>query len=282
MKERSQLIEQLVYEMQLRNYSLRTIDTYGNVMSKLENSLGTPLNKITVTQFKDYLHRLITTEGISVSLVNQYLSAFKVIQVDVLKRNWDQFKIKRPRREKKLPVVLSVDEVEKLISVTSNLKHKTILMLAYSSGMRRQEVQQIKPAAIDSSRMQIHVVQGKGKKDRYTILSVKALEILRTYYKIERPLTFLFEPQSKKGSPMAAETLAHIVKNSAAKAGIKKKISFHTLRHCFATHLLEQGVNLRLIQGFMGHVSLKTTAGYLHLVHIDPASVISPLDKMNI
>lgn len=282
MKERSQLIEQLVYEMQLRNYSPKTIDTYGEVMSKLENSSGIPLDKITVTQFKDYLHRLITTEGISVSLVNQYLSAFKVIQVDVLKRNWDQFKIKRPRREKKLPVVLSVDEVENLISVTSNIKHKTILMLAYSSGMRRQEVQQIKPAAIDSSRMQIHVVQGKGKKDRYTILSVKALEMLRTYYKIERPHTFLFEPQGKKGSPMAAETLAHIVKNSAAKAGIKKKISFHTLRHCFATHLLEQGVNLRLIQGFMGHVSLKTTAGYLHLVHIDPASVISPLDKMNI
>jgi len=282
MKERSQLIEQLVYEMQLRNYNPRTIDTYGSVMSKLENFSGIPLDKITVTQFKDYLHRLITTEGISVSLVNQYLSAFKVIQVDVLKRNWDQFKIKRPRREKKLPVVLSVQEVEKLISVTSNLKHKTILMLAYSSGMRREEVQQIKPTAIDSSRMQIHVVQGKGKKDRYTILSVKALETLRSYYKIERPLTFLFELQSKKGSPMAAGTLAHIVKNSAAKAGIKKKISFHTLRHCFATHLLEQGVNLRLIQQFMGHVSLKTTAGYLHLVHIDPASVVSPLDLMNI
>lgn len=282
MKERSQLIEQLVYEMQLRNYSSRTIDTYSNVMSKLEKSSGITLDKITIPQFKDYLHRLITKEGISVSLVNQYLSAFKILQVDVLKRNWDQYKIKRPRREKKLPVVLSVQEVEKLISVTSNLKHKTILMLAYSSGMRRQEVQQIKPSAIDSSRMQVHVVQGKGKKDRYTILSVKALETLRSYYKIERPLTFLFEPQNKKGSPMAAETLAHIVKNNATKAGIKKKISFHTLRHCFATHLLEQGVNLRLIQQFMGHVSLKTTAGYLHLVHIDPTSVVSPLDSMNI
>lgn len=282
MKERSQLIEQLVYEMQLRNYSSRTIDTYSNVMSKLEKSSGITLDKITIPQLKDYLHRLITKEGISVSLVNQYLSAFKILQVDVLKRNWDQYKIKRPRREKKLPVVLSVQEVEKLISVTSNLKHKTILMLAYSSGMRRQEVQQIKPSAIDSSRMQVHVVQGKGKKDRYTILSVKALETLRSYYKIERPLTFLFEPQNKKGSPMAAETLAHIVKNNATKAGIKKKISFHTLRHCFATHLLEQGVNLRLIQQFMGHVSLKTTAGYLHLVHIDPTSVVSPLDSMNI
>ncbi|MBA3036488.1 MAG: tyrosine-type recombinase/integrase [Desulfobacterium sp.] len=282
MKERSQLIEQLVYEMQLRNYSPRTIDTYGKVMSKLEKFSGIALDKITIPQFKDYLHRLITTEGISVSLVNQYLSAFKILQVDVLKRNWDQFKIKRPRREKKLPVVLSVQEVERIISVTSNIKHKTILMLAYSSGMRRQEVKQIKPSAIDSSRMQVHVVQGKGKKDRYTILSAKALEWLRTYYKVERPLTFLFEPLGKKGSPMGDQTLAHIVKSNARKAGIKKNISFHTLRHSFATHLLEQGVNLRLIQQFMGHVSLKTTAGYLHLVHIDPASVVSPLDKMNV
>ncbi len=136
MKKRSQIIEQLIYEMQLRNYSPRTIKTYGMVMSKLESFLGIPLDKITMPHFKDYLHRLITTESISVSLVNQYLSAFKVVQVDVLKRDWDQFKIKRPRREKKLPVVLSLDEVEKLISVTSNIKHRAILMLAYSSGMR--------------------------------------------------------------------------------------------------------------------------------------------------
>lgn len=282
MKEKSQHIEQLVYEMQLRNYSPRTIICYGGLMSKLEKVLGITLDKITLTQFKDFLHRLITTEGISVSLVNQYVSAFKKVQEDVLNRNWEHFKIKRPRREKKLPIVLSLEEVERLISVTSNLKHKAILMLAYSSGMRREEVQKIKPSAIDSARMQVHVVQGKGKKDRYTILSVKALEALRTYYKAERPMTFLFEPLGKKGCSMSDGTLAHIVKNNARKASIKKKISFHTLRHCFATHLLEKGVNLRLIQQFMGHTSIKTTAGYLHLVHIDASSIVSPLDSMDI
>jgi site-specific recombinase XerD len=282
MEKKSQLIEQLIYEMQLRNYSPRTIRTYGIVMTKLEKFSGCALDKITLIQFKDYLHRLITVENISVSLVNQYLSAFKILQVDVFKRDWEHFKIKRPRREKKLPVVLSVEEVERLISAATNLKHKAILMLAYSSGMRRQEVQKIKPSSIDSARMQVHVVQGKGKKDRYTILSIKALEVLRTYYKAERPLTFLFEPMGRKGRPMAEQTMAHIVKNNARKAGIKKNISFHTLRHSFATHLLEQGVNLRLIQQFMGHVSLKTTAGYLHLTHIDASSVVSPLDSMNI
>ncbi len=282
MKEKT-LIEQLAFEMQLRNYSPRTIKTYGSLMSKLEKVSSISLDKISLTQFKSFLHELITSiSGTSVSTINQHISAFKILQVDVLKREWEQFKIKRPRREKKLPVVLSLEEIERIICVTTNFKHKAILMLAYSSGMRRQEIQRMQPSAIDSARMQVHVVQGKGKKDRYTILSVKALESLRDYYKLERPLTYLFEPLGKKGSPMADQTLAHIVKNNARKAGIKKHISFHTLRHSFATHLLEQGVNLRLIQEFMGHVSLKTTAGYLHLVRVDASSVVSPLDSMNI
>lgn len=281
-KNHSQLVERLLYEMQLRNYSPRTIHTYGELMSKVENFFHLPIDKINTQQFKDYLHRRITTEGISISCVNQYISAFKILQTDVLKRNWEEIKVKRPRRTKKLPVVLSLEEIQRLIAVTQNIKHRAILMLAYSAGLRRQEVQLIKPSAIDSARMQVHVVQGKGKKDRYTILSSKTLELLRVYYKFEKPSCFLFEAQGKKGKPLADQTLNSIAKKAAAKAGIKKKISFHTLRHCFATHLLEKGVNLRLIQQFLGHTSLKTTAGYLHLVTINPASVVSPLDSMNV
>lgn len=276
------LIEQMVCEMQLRNYSEKTIRSYSASMSKVQFFFKLPIDKITTQQFKDFLHQRIMVDKISVSMINQGISAFKIMQVDVLKRDWQPIKIKRPRRVKKLPVVLSLSEVEKLITVTKNIKHKAILMLAYSSGLRRQEVQLIKPSAIDSARMQIHVVQGKGKKDRYTILSAKTLDILRLYYKYERPSHFLFEAQGRKGQHLSDATLNCIVKNSATKAGIKKQISFHTLRHCFATHLLEKGVNLRLIQQFMGHVSLKTTAGYLHLVNINPASVVSPLDSMNV
>jgi len=278
----SYLISQLIHEMQLRNYSSRTIDSYSILLSKVEDFYKSPLDKITEMQFKDYLHKRIMNEGISTSMVNQYISAFKILQSDVLKRSWQQIKVKRPRREKKLPVVLSLSEVERLIAVTNNIKHKAILMLAYSAGLRRQEVQFIKPAAIDSARMQVHVVQGKGKKDRYTILSSKALDLLRIYYKYGKPARFLFEAQGKKGQFLSDTTLNSIVKQSASKAGIKKQVSFHTLRHCFATHLLEKGVNLRLIQQFMGHVSLKTTSVYLHLVNINPASVISPLDAMNV
>jgi len=280
--EKSYLIDQFIREMELRNYSRRTIDTYSSLLAKLGNKIGLSLDQISVQQFKDYLHQRITCEGISTTLVNQSISAFKMLQVDILKRDWQQIKVKRPRLEKKLPVVLSLGEVEKMICVTRNLKHKALLMLAYSAGLRRQEIQQIRPSAIDSARMQVHVVQGKGKKDRYTLLSTKTLDLLRTYYKYYKPSYYLFESQSGKGKYLSDSTLDKIVKISAAKAEIKKHISFHTLRHCFATHLLEKGVNLRLIQQFMGHNSIKTTSVYLHLANVIPASVVSPLDSMNV
>ena len=280
--QNSHHVERLIYEMQLRNYSSKTVNSYSSLLSKVESFYHLPFDQISTQQFKDYLLQRITVEAISTSMINQYISAFKIMQIDVLKRDWEQIRIKRPRRVKRLPVVLSTDEIEKLIAVTKNLKHKAILMLAYSSGLRRQEIQMLKPAAIDSARMQVHVVQGKGKKDRYTILSPKALETLRLYYKYERPSCYLFEAQGKKGKQLADATLNCIVKKLAAKAGIKKQVSFHTLRHCFATHLLEKGVNLKLIQQLMGHVSIKTTSGYLHLVNVNLSSVVSPLDSMKV
>lgn len=282
MKKESPIVKKLIYEMQLRNYSLRSIKTYSSLMSKLEKKFNQTLDKITSQQFKHYLHHRITADSVSVSTINQYISAFRIVQVDVLHRKFKQFNIKRPRRTKKLPVILSVDEVEKLLSVVSNVKHKALLMLAYSSGLRRHEIQKIKPKDIDSARMQVHVVQGKGKKDRYTILSTKALDMLRYYYKLQHPKEFLFESFGRKGVYLSETTLSNIVKNNAKKAGIQKNISFHTLRHCFATHLIETGVSLPVVQQFMGHTSIKTTTTYLHLTNISPSSVVSPLDSMNI
>ncbi len=281
-KQNSLLIERMVREMQLRNYSERTIRSYSASMSKVQNFYKLPLDKITIQQFKDFLHQRITVDKISVSLINQNMSAFKIMQVDILGRDWESIRVKRPRREKKLPQVLTVDEVARMISITRNLKHKTLLALAYSSGLRRDEIRTIKPGAIDSKGMRIHVFAGKGKKDRFTLLSTKALELLRIYYRLERPVNYLFEVSGKKGKCLAPGTINHIAKNAASKAGIKKKVSFHTLRHCFATHLLEKGINLPLIQQFMGHTSIKTTSIYLHLANFNPGSIISPLDGMNI
>lgn len=268
--------------MELRNYSPQSIRCYSDQLTRLETHLNLPLDSISVQQFKDYLHGRIIDEKISVPLVNQTISAFKILQVDVLGREWETVKIRRPRKEKKLPVILSLSEVEKLIAVSQNIKHRAIIALAYSAGLRLHETLFIKPSAIDSTRMLVHVVQGKGKKDRNTILSPKALDLLRIHYKVYRPRTFLFEPQGKKGITLSGRTLNTIVKNLAAKAGISKKISFHTLRHCFATHLIEQGVNIRMIQDFMGHNSIKTTSGYIHLANLQASGVRSPLDSMNI
>ncbi len=267
--------------MQIRNYSERTINTYIACLSKLAKYFDLSPEKISIDQLKDFLHYIIRVEKLSVSTVNQTISAFKVLHQDVLGLEWEPMRIKRPRREKKLPVVLTINEVLRMISLTTNLKHKALISLAYSSGLRREETRTLKPVDIDSESMRIHVVSGKGKKDRYTILSQKALELLRIYYNAQRPEKYLFEPVGKKGKVMGAETINKIAKIAASRAGIKKSVSFHTLRHCFATHLLEKGVNLRLIQQFMGHSSIKTTARYLHIANINLGSITSPLDDMD-
>lgn len=269
-------------EMQIRNYSERSVKTYTASMSKLAKYFNLSPDKVSIDQFKDFLHHLISEEKLSVSTINQTISAFKILRQDVLGLEWEPVRIKRPRREKKLPVVLTIGEISRMISLTTNIKHRALLAVAYTSGLRREETRTLKAVDIDSAGMRIHVVSGKGKKDRYTLLSQKALELLRIYYKLERPAKYLFEPTGKKGQCMGQQTINHIAKIAAKRAGIKKKISFHTLRHCFATHLLEKGVNLRLIQQFMGHSSIKTTAIYLHIANINPGSVTSPLDDMNI
>lgn len=276
------LIQRVIREMQIRNYSERSIQCYTSILSKIVNHFDIPITQLSRSQVKDYLHQRIVVDKISTSTVNQTISAYKILQEDVLGKSWESFKIKRPRRDKKLPIVLSLEEVEGLISSTLNLKHKALLALAYSSGVRREEAQQLKVSNIDSSRMRIHVTNGKGRKDRYTILSNKALELLRTYYKASRPSVYLFESSYKKGGFLSASSLNNIVKNSAKKAGIQKRISFHTLRHTFATHLLEAGVNIKLIQQLLGHSSIKTTMVYLHIANIEPGSITSPLDDLDI
>lgn len=278
----STLTRRMTREMQVRNYSERSIKVYTSILSKMVNHFDIPYDQLKHDQVKDYLHQRIVVDKISTSTVNQTISAFKILQEDVLGRTWETIKIKRPRQNRKLPVVLSLEEVERLIAVTINLKHKALLALAYSTGVRREEAQQLKPSNIDSSRMCVNVTNGKGRKDRYTLLSKKALELLRTYYKAVKPSVYLFESNQKKGGYLSASSLNKIVKRSAEKAGIQKNISFHTLRHTFATHLLEAGVNIKLIQQFLGHSSIKTTMIYLHIAHVEPGSISSPLDDLDI
>ena len=281
-RELSEDVKKLRFEMEYRNYSENSVKTYCELMSFLEISLSKNLVDITVEDLKNYLHVALVKHQRSTSYINQNISAYKLFVQDVMKQEWEGVKIKRPRREKKLPVVLSISEVEKMIASTRNMKHKAMLMLMYSAGLRRMELQQMKPSAIGSKRMLIHISQGKGKKDRYSILSQKTLEILRRHYSLERPKLYLFEPNGNAGHMMSDRTIDYIVRNNAQRAGIKKIVSAHTLRHSFATHLLETGVNIKIIQQFLGHTSLKTTSIYLHLTNIDLGSVKSPMEDMNI
>ncbi len=264
--------------MQTRNYSQRSIDTYLRLLSELEEYYKCSIDEVTADQVKDFLRYSITERNLSVSYINQVISAVKILQRDVLGKDWESIRIKRPRRIKKLPVVLSKEEMKSIIETTRNLKHRTILAVIYSAGLRISELISLKPSDIDSDRRQIRVY-GKGNKYRYTLLSTNTLDMLRMYWRAYRPAEYLFEGHIK-GQPVSRSTIQKVFRDAIKKTGINKQATIHSLRHSFATHLLESGVNLKIIQSLLGHSSLRTTSIYLHVTRFDPSSVKSPFDEI--
>jgi site-specific recombinase XerD len=269
----------MLQEMQLRGYSEKTISTYLSCLTQLFTYCKVRPRNITVNQIKEYLMYCIRDKKVSGTYLNQTISALKILFKDVLKLPWEGLKIPRPKLGKPLPVVLSKEEIKRLLSVIQNVKHRCIVSLAYSSGLRLNELCHLQLIDIDSSRMQLRVRQGKGNKARYTLLSPRVLDQLRSYYSQYQPKNYLFEGQNKK-LPISGSSARTIVKRSAKKAGINKQVCFHTLRHSFATHLMEQGVNVRIIQQLLGHRSIKTTMVYTHLVNFKPGDVTSPFDNL--
>ena len=265
-------------EMQTRNYSQRSIDTYIHLLRELEEYFKCPIDEISSDQVKDFLQYSVTERNLSVSYINQVISAVRILQKDVLGKDWESIRIKRPRRIKKLPVVLSKEEIRSMIETTRNLKHRTILAVIYSAGLRISELINLLPSDIDSDRRQIRVL-GKGNKYRYTLLSTNTLDMLRMYWRAYKPSKYLFEGQ-KNGQPVSLSTIRVIFRHACKKAGINKQATVHSLRHSFATHLLESGVNLKIIQSLLGHSSLRTTSIYLHVTRFEPSSVKSPFDEI--
>ncbi|OFY67010.1 MAG: hypothetical protein A3H98_08930 [Bacteroidetes bacterium RIFCSPLOWO2_02_FULL_36_8] len=188
--------------------------------------------------------------------------------------------IHRPKRYNPLPQVLSACEVTQIINVLENIKHKCMLSLIYSAGLRRSELLHMKIKDIDSQRMQLRILHSKGRKDRITPLSETALKLLRQYYLKYKPKDYLFEGQ--QGEQYSERSLALVLKNACLKAGIKKKVNLHMLRHSYATHLLEGGTDLRYIQELLGHKSSRTTEIYTHVSQKAINKIISPLDKLSI
>lgn len=271
------LREQYLQEMQIRNYSQSTIRSYISSLSNLSKHFNQSLDTITISQVKDYLQYIIVNNQASVSVVNQTISAYKILNQGVLGLEWSPLKLIRPRNEKRVPIILSRAEISSILENTTNLKHKSILSLLYSSGLRIGELQNLKITDIDSDRMQLLIRKGKGNKDRFAILSKTSLHLLRKYYKVYKPNVLLFEGQNKNKN-YSQTSIRKTLQKACKLSGITKKVYPHCLRHSFATHLLEQGVNIQIIQQLLGHSHVKTTNFYLHVQKYSLDKVQSPLD----
>jgi integrase/recombinase XerD len=267
---------QFIQQMQLKGYSENTIQSYVDCLIGLSKFYNTSPDLLSDQQIRDYLHHCIVEKKLSTSWVNQCVSALKILFVQILKKEWDSLAIPRIKREKKLPVVLAKEEVKAILSEVKNIKHKTILTLIYSAGLRVGEAINLKVSDIDSKRMQIRIRQAKGAKDRYVILSAVLLDLLRTYYNLYKPKDYLFPSQMNE--QISDRTVQCIFKQTCKKCKLNKTVSVHVLRHSFATHLMEQGVSLPIIQQLLGHKSLRTTSVYLHVQQYTIDKIKSPLD----
>ena len=272
------MINALTSEMRLRHFSPRTVKSY-------QTQVRLYLNECNNTEepspkfIRNYIIKRIEQDNLSRSSVDLMYSALKFFYLNVLKKPWVMDSIPRPKKEKRLPVVLNQSEIKRIFEAVSNLKHRAILYLIYSSGLRVSEVVRLKPEDIDSEQMQIRIRQGKGSKDRYTIISRAAVSELRKYWKQYKPRTWLFEG-AKERAHITERSVQQVFETAVKKAKIVKSASVHSLRHSFATHLLEQGVDLRYIQELLGHKSPTTTEIYTHVTRSDLNKIISPLDRI--
>jgi integrase/recombinase XerD len=278
--------EEYIHKLEERRYSEGTIKAYVPLFEEFLNYFsGIPLGDLGEKEVMDFSRYLVTERRVSASHQNQAINAIKFYFEKVKGGEKKYYHVDRPIREKALPEVLSEEEVLLILKSIKNLKHKAILMTIYSAGLRISELVNLKIKDIDSNRMQIRVEQAKGKKDRYTVLSEKTLEILRRYIKQERPFEYLFEGQgSRKELPVRYSTtsISAILKKAVKSVGISKNVTVHTLRHSFATHLLERGTDLRYIQSLLGHESPKTTQIYTHITTKGFDQIKSPLDGLDL
>jgi len=267
--------------MKLKDYSIRTLKTYTSMLRLYMNFYRTrALDDLSDEDIREYLLYLVDKKNVSQSYQNQAINAIKFYYEQVLGRPTQTYYLQRPKREVKLPSVMSEAEVLLLLKQVDNLKHKAALSLIYSAGLRVGELINLKICDIDTSRSQIRIHQAKGKKDRVSLLSLNILKLLRQYYKEYRPNEWLFEGQYK--GRYSAGSIEAVFRKAKKAAGIKKQATVHTLRHSFATHLLERGTDLRYIQELLGHQSSRTTEIYTHVTDKGFKNIISPFDNLDL
>lgn len=262
--------------LKIRNYSESTLKNYSNSLVQFDkwNSCNRDLNKHLLFEYVDYLR----DTGRSYSYIKSGIMALRLYSELILGKPLKNDFLSGIKRQKKLPNVLSLEEVKQVIDSIGNLKHKTIISLIYSCGLRISECTNLKVTDIDSKRMLIKIVQGKGKNDRYVQLSYKMLNLLREYYKEYKPHKHLFQGQKK--DEYSAKSIQNILKKALARCKIQKRITPHSLRHSFATHLLEQGTDIRIIQEILGHKDIRTTQIYTHISSSDLSKINNPVDMI--
>tara|TARA_R110002050_G_scaffold263772_1_gene404410 strand:- start:6221 stop:7369 length:1149 start_codon:yes stop_codon:yes gene_type:complete len=272
--------EEFYQKLELKHYALNTARIYITMFEVFINNFkDIALNKIDESMVRNYLQGLVVAKK-SDSYIGQMVNSIKFYYEVVMEMPNRFYSIERPRKKERLPKVISLEEVQLIIQNTNNIKHKCIVSLLYSAGLRRGELLNLKLVDIDSKRMVINVIQGKGNKDRLTILSPSVLVDLRRYFKEWKPKVYLFEGRKEK--KYSASSILQIIQKSAKKAGITKTITPHMLRHSFATHLLENGTDLRYIQVLLGHNSSRTTEVYTQVAINNLKTIQSPIELLNL
>ncbi|MFB0565598.1 MAG: tyrosine-type recombinase/integrase [Candidatus Aminicenantaceae bacterium] len=266
-------------DMRIRNLSLTTQKKYLAQVAAFANHFHKSPQLLGIEDIRVFLLYLAREKKFSSSSINVTVSALRFLYKVTLGCKWDIEKIHFARREKKLPVVLSPEEVAQFLKAVKSRKHQVILMTSYATGLRILEATRLKISDIDTRRMAIRVQQGKGKRDRYVMLSRKLLLILREYWKKYRPSSWLFYGETKN-SPLSPGTVRQVCRLASFESGLKKRVTPHILRHSFATYLLEQGVNLRTIQILLGHKSPKSTTVYTHIAVQNLKATTSPFDTL--
>jgi site-specific recombinase XerD len=273
------LRQRMLEDLRIRNFSPHTAAAYVRYIRRFAEHFGRSPDRLGPEHIRTFQVHLTSVAKVSHSTLQNWVGALRFFYGVTLGKRWMIEKIPYPKDERRLPVVLSKEEVSRLLAGVSNIKHRAILSTIYSAGLRVSEATGLRIEDVDSKRMVIHVRQGKGRKDRYVPLSPKLLVLLREYWKVTKPGLWLF-PGSNRDHPITRRSVQRICDKAHLAAGIAKKVSPHTLRHSYATHLLDAGVNVRAIQVLLGHRSLSTTANYMHISQSGTREVVSPLDAL--
>lgn len=272
------VIQSMTTMMELKGFAKSTQRNYLAHIRRFHAFCGQPLVSVGYEEVRAFLHHAITIRKLSAQFVNCAYSAIKFLYQSVLQREWNMIHVPRVKKPFKLPAILTPQEVHRILEATPNLKHRAMLSTVYSAGLRVSEVTHLRISDIHSHSMRLLIRQAKGRKDRFTLLSEKNLLLLRQYWKAYRPKDWLF-PGVPEDKPLATRSIQAVFQKSKAAAGISKPASIHTLRHCFATHLLQNGAELLQIKNLLGHADIQSTTVYLHLTDAQVLGLKSPFDR---